>query len=74
MSQTIQSYNELFIENGAVPSKRETAENSILELEKIIPKELKAIYKKKNQELSIRVGGIPVIMPDIVHSGKVKKP
>jgi len=64
-SQTIQSYNELFIENGAGPSKRETAENSILELEKIIPKELKAIYKKKNQELSIRVGGIPVIMPDI---------
>ena len=65
MSQTIQSYNELYIENGAVPFlKRETAENSILELEKIIPKELKAIYKKKNQELSIRVGGIPVIMPD----------
>ncbi len=65
MSQTIQSYNELFIENDAGPSKRETAENSILELEKIIPKELKAIYKKKNQDLSIRVGGIPVIMPDI---------
>lgn len=65
VNQTIQSYNELFTGKNTGSSNIETAENSILELEKIIPTELKAIYKKKNQELSIRFGGLPVIMPDI---------
>ena len=59
MSQTFQSCNELFTGKIADLSKRETAENSILELEEIIPKELKAIYKMKDKELSKKVGGLP---------------
>ncbi len=63
VSQTFQSKNELF--TAKVPSKRESEEKSVHELEEIIPTELKAIYKVKNKELPRKVGGLPLIMPDI---------
>ena len=63
VSQTFQSQNELF--TAKTPSKREREEKSIHELEEMIPTELKAIYKVKNKELPGKVGGFPLIMPDI---------
>jgi PAS domain S-box-containing protein len=63
VSQTFQSENELF--TAKTPSKREREEKSIHELEEMIPTELKTIYKVKNKELPRRVGGFPLIMPDI---------
>ena len=63
VSQTFQSENELF--TAKTPSKRESEEKSVHELEEMIPTELKTIYKVKYKELAGRVVGFPMIMPDI---------
>jgi PAS domain S-box-containing protein len=65
MSQTSHSYSELSTGKIMDLSKRGDAESSILELEEIIPKELRAIYKKKGKEISKKVGEPPLCIPDI---------